>query len=532
MKKIILFVVCFLISSLYVVDVKAENNVSLDLQGGEQFYSVNTTAQVTLTKKDFNTYEIIKCRETKVKVYDVTRGKYIEENGSDILIIGSSGQLTLEKNLEEGEYLIEEIEAPAGYIKKKYPQTFYVENNMGPIININIYNQPIDYNIELRTKGEIYVGVEEIAGKLKGKYDIRGIDNVKYGLYARENILDASGNIIYSKDSLVTYINIEMGLASLHELPYGYYYLKQLECPDEFILNDGIIEINLTGEDRFIFIELFNIAKKGNIIIYKTDGEIGLQGAEFMLQDEKYGYPVNIVTDNFGYSIIESLPYDTYFLLETKAPIGYLIDNKQKTIVLQEDNLEYELINEKETMEEPSGGEDMGEQEPVEKPNDNEDKEEQKPAEEPSGGEDMGEQEPVEKPNDNEDKEEQKPAEEPSGGEDMGEQEPVEDYNDNTKDEILGNNNNQEADTGDKLDNSEVDEEVGTKEPIEDEIIEEKEHTELEDSNSIDNRTDEISDKYTDVVVENPSTAVSQNHTFLNILILLSILVVFYTFKA
>ena len=55
MKKIILFVVCFFISSLNVValendnvvGVRSENNILVARQIGEQFYSVKTTAQVT-----------------------------------------------------------------------------------------------------------------------------------------------------------------------------------------------------------------------------------------------------------------------------------------------------------------------------------------------------------------------------------------------------------------------------------------------------------------------------------------------------
>ena len=432
-------------------------------------YKVKTLSQVTLTKKDLNTYEIIRYRETKIKIYDVTRGKYIEENGSDILTIGSSGQLTLEKKLEEGEYLIEEIEAPAGYIKMTDFQTFYVESRMGHLINVDIYNHPVYYNIDVRKKGEIYIGVEEKDGKLKGKYDIRGIDNVKYGLYAREDILDGAGNILYNKDSIVAYINIEMGLASVSNLLYGYYYLKELECPDEFILDEKITEIALTGEDLFISIELINNAKKGNIIIHKTDGKIGLQGAEFVLQDEKYQYPINIVTDNFGYSIIEDIPYDTYILKETKAPIGYLIDNDQKTIVLQEENLEYELINEKEVIEEPND-EILDKNEPIEEP-----KEEDKIIDE----------------EDYPKLEESKPLEGPSN---------------NMTDEDLDKNENQEIDSDDKLDNNVVDEET-------------------EDTN----KNDEISDKYVDVVVENPNTAVTKNNKFLNLLILLGILVGIYS---
>lgn len=455
-------------------------------------YKVKTLSQVTLTKKDLNTGKIIKQRETKIRVFDVNRGRYIEENGSDVLIIGASGQLTLEKTLEEGEYLIEEIEAPAGYIKMTEVQVFYVETYSGPIENVDIYNYPVYYSIDLRKKGEVYIGVKEENGKLKGKYDIRSIDNVKYGLYARQNILDGAGNIIYNKDSLVTYINIEAGLALVSGLPYGYYYLKQLECPDEFILSDEVTEINLTGEKRFISIELINVAKKGNIIIHKTDGENGLQGAEFLLQDEKYQYPINIVTDILGYSIIEDIPYDTYILKETKAPVGYLIDNEQKTIVLQEENLEYELVNKKEIIEIPDGEDGNGEG-----------MEEKEPTEEPDGNDSsVVENGPIE------DKDENKivvEEEQPK----LQESKPLEEPSDNIIDEdlYLDKNDNQEINLDEKINNDIINNE------------------------NIENSGENLSE-YVDVIVENPNTSVTKNNTFLNILILLSILFGIYNLKA
>lgn len=312
-------------------------------------FKVKILSKLTLIKKDSSNGSIIKNKETKVKIYDVTREKYIVENGSDIFTIGATGILKTETYLEEGTYRIEEITAPTGYKKLTQPLTFNIRIYDSSEKEVSIFNEPISYSIQITKKGEKYIGFKEDENGISGQYTEEYMNNVIYGVYAKENISDSSGNILYEKDSLVTKINIQNGRGSVSDLTYGKYYIKELECPNNYVLDKTITEVDFTGSENNISLSFLNELKKGDIIIRKIDNQIGLMGAEFNLKGQKYTYSINLKSDNFGYITINNLPYDTYYLEETKSPLGYLLDNEIKVLNLSSSNLQYDFINIKES---------------------------------------------------------------------------------------------------------------------------------------------------------------------------------------
>lgn len=314
-------------------------------------FKVKILSKLTLVKKDALTSTIIKNKETQVKIYDVLREEYILENGSDIFTIGKTGTLETETYLEEGTYRIEEVVAPAGYKKLTEPLTFYVRIYDSSTKEISIFNEPIRYSIKITKNGEKYIGLKEDENGISGQYIEEHMNNVVYGVYARENIFDTNGDILYEKNSLVTKINIQNGFGSVNNLIYGRYYIKELECPNNYLLDKTITEIDFTGESNNISLSFLNTMRKGNITIRKLDNQIGLKGAEFNLKGELYPYNINLKSDNFGYIIVKNLPYDTYYLEEIKPPLGYVLDNEIKTLNLNSSNLQYDFLNVKEKID-------------------------------------------------------------------------------------------------------------------------------------------------------------------------------------
>lgn len=315
-------------------------------------YKVKTLSRVTLVKKDLFNKKVIKNKKTKIKIYDVTKNKYITQNGSDILTIDETGSLELESSLEEGSYRVEELVAPLGYKKLDSAYTFRVSEYDGSTKTVPIYNQPWIYNIYISKKVEKYSGIEKTANGAKGIYSLEDANDVIYGLYAAENIYTADGEILYEKDVLISQITIENGVGTYSEIPYGNYYLKELECPAQYELNPTIIELSLTGDDSTVDLNFVNYLKKGNITIRKVYNEIGLANAEFQIYSENYLNSVSVNSNDLGYIIIENMPYDTYHLTETKSPDGYKIDSEEKTLLLNTTNIVYNFENEKEKIEE------------------------------------------------------------------------------------------------------------------------------------------------------------------------------------
>ena len=230
-------------------------------------YKVKTLTQIHFMKRDSVSGNLIKNRETKIKVYDVIRGKYIEDNGSDILTIGESGELTTETYLEEGEYRIEEVTSPVGYKTLAQPITFNIYEYHGPMMDITIYNEPMKYTVTIYKKGEVYLGIEENNGIGIGIYSLEDMNGVTYGLYAKEDIIDGSGNILYQKNTLVTQIDIQNGFGTTYNLDYGKYYIKELKCPNSYILDTAVTEVDLTTEKNILTFNFINYLKKGNLVI-------------------------------------------------------------------------------------------------------------------------------------------------------------------------------------------------------------------------------------------------------------------------
>ena len=316
-------------------------------------YKVKTLSQLSLVKKDIYQDKIIKNKETKVKIYDVTREEYIIENGSDIFTIGETGVLQTEVYLEEGEYRIEEIEAPDGYKKMTEPLNFSIYIHDGPITEVVTYNEPLLYDIYISKFKEEYVGLSKSEEAVKGTYMTLGAYDVSYGIFASEDIFDIEGNILYKKDTLVAQIDIYDGAGMAYDIPYGNYYLKEIKCEEEYILDSTVIDLPLTDENTFITFNFVNSMKKGNITIHKVDEGEGLKGAKFILFGDKYLEQTTLESDELGYIILEDVPYDTYHLKEIEAPEGYKIDEEEKTLTLSEVELKYEFPNEKVLIEEP-----------------------------------------------------------------------------------------------------------------------------------------------------------------------------------
>ena len=62
-----------------------------------------------------------------------------------------------------------------------------------------------------------------------------------------------------------------------------------------------------------------------------------LKGAEFTLYDAQFESYAKVVTDDLGYAEFSGIKAGTYYLKETKAPAGFIIDDVLKTEELYDD---------------------------------------------------------------------------------------------------------------------------------------------------------------------------------------------------
>lgn len=158
------------------------------------------------------------------------------------------GYVLINEKLSAGEYQLEEIHAPYGYVLDDEPIQFTVTNqNMyeladdgkTPIITVVKSDVSVKGQITVYKKGEVLT--DFVDGQFI--YEERYLPGMKVGIYAKEDILDPSndGTILYAKDTLIeTLTTDDNGKAISSKLPLGQYYSKEIEAPNGYILNDEI----------------------------------------------------------------------------------------------------------------------------------------------------------------------------------------------------------------------------------------------------------------------------------------------------
>lgn len=156
------------------------------------------------------------------------------------------------------------------------------------------------------------------------------------------------------------------GTALLGELPYGTYRLTEIKAPEGYVLGDEpqTRTFTISRSDRTISYTTDRMALENDAMgpianqphrtevlkVSKTNNDIRLAGAEFILKSKGRGYVLlkdgsfagytqdeakagRFTTDENGAFVIMRLPADTYTLIEKTAPSGYRINENIEPFV-------------------------------------------------------------------------------------------------------------------------------------------------------------------------------------------------------
>ena len=234
----------------------------------------------------------------------------------------TNGQPIVIEDLEYGTYTIEEIEAPTGYIKAE-KQT------------VNLSSTNYTANITLTDKI-----VTTVFSKLDatGKKELPG---------AFLEIQDLDGKIVKFCPGTEEEEYSECSWISTNEpyvikgLPVGKYYLVETLAPEGYVLNKEKVLFQITGNEETVNVKMKNSLNKVKISKISATNKKELPGATLEIQD-KYGKVVKYCTNEKGKKNqpciwtstdkpyeIEGMPNGKYYLIETLAPEGYVL-NKEK----------------------------------------------------------------------------------------------------------------------------------------------------------------------------------------------------------
>lgn len=360
----------------YTVTVDYDNkgyNIKYGKRNPDDFDSINGIVEneplklkAQIEKIDEETQELIQ-NETEFTIYEWnnTENQYKEyisyTNGQKVKMLRQedkkyiTDQWLYYTETNEGKYRIVETKAPEGYVAN------YDENKQKVVYDIDLINiiQSGNYNNQIvENESTLKIGnnnenkmtnkrvqatlnINVVDNQTKGKQQADAtLNETKFGLYALEDIKHSDGKttnyigengILYKKDQLIEllYTN-EEGKVTIQNLECGKYYIKMLEAPKGYNIDNTTYEIDFSyqGENKETLeitktIEI-NVKKQAFQLYKLKENQEVLANAGFSI----YLIPnLSIVKENK----ITRVTKDTYILNDEEAKINQRLEGKQNS---------------------------------------------------------------------------------------------------------------------------------------------------------------------------------------------------------
>ena len=225
-------------------------------------------------------------------------------------ITDNEGKIKLEK-LPIGKYYILEKEPATSYLISDEKVIFEVKED-GKVIKANMTNKKITGDLEI------------------SKTDLSTDEPIPDVLF---EIYDNKNNLIFSKRT------DENGKITIRNLEYGDYYFLEKEAKEGYVLNDEKMYFSIKEDGKVIKSNVKNRKIIGSIEITKMD----ISTSETLPNTLLSIYNMNDElifsdrTDENGKIVINNLEYGKYYIIESEAPEGYLINDEKMFFEIKED---------------------------------------------------------------------------------------------------------------------------------------------------------------------------------------------------
>lgn len=135
------------------------------------------------------------------------------------------------------------------------------------------------------------------------------------------------------------------GILTFSRLLYGDYVLRETSPPVGYLIAQADQNITISKLESSESIKNNKIRQDVTLIKKSEQNDATLAGAEFNLCDANgVVLRTNLVTDANGSLTVKDLEPGTYYFVETKAPIGHLLDSKKHDFTIVKDQLTAKIV--------------------------------------------------------------------------------------------------------------------------------------------------------------------------------------------
>ena len=263
-----------------------------------------------------------------------------------------------------GKYEVRENTAPDGYVLNAESQ----------FVELTYAGQEIAVRDTVGTAFENdYQGIEISLSKVMENDEKFGISeeesykNVRFGLFAAEDITAADGSVIPA-DGLIAEVSLNEDMTAViaEKIPFGKYYVQEISTDEHYVLNGKkyLVNFEYMGQEvTTVSIDcgqFVNELKRGKIEGIKVNesneplenalfGLFAVDTAEFTA-DNAY---MTAVSDENGHFEFDKIPYGEYIVREIEAPTGYILSDESYPVTISEDGeiIEITAVNKPITIE-------------------------------------------------------------------------------------------------------------------------------------------------------------------------------------
>lgn len=260
--------------------------------------------------------------------------EFITENAIMTAISAEDGSFSF-ANVPFGNWVVREIEAPAGFVLSEKSFAVTIDKD-GAIIEVEIENALIRGNVQLTKTDRDYPD-----NKLAG---------AKFTVYC-----DSNGDKAFdgNDEKIGELSEVSTGVYEMHDLTYGGYFVKEQQAPEGFYLDENAYYFEITEHGKTVTVEneagkgFVNTPQVGSMKIVKTSSDGKVEGFSFRVTGSN-GYSEVFVTDENGEIFIENLRIGDYTVSEVSdgASAAYVLPADKTASVFEGAVTTVEIHNE------------------------------------------------------------------------------------------------------------------------------------------------------------------------------------------